>query len=183
MNLTRTTTAIGVLASAGVLVAGSLTTSASRADESTDRHPWPEPPSRCSTVVEDQNLATFEAYLDDLTNGRIEEAQATFSAEAVVEVHGTVPFAGTYPATGPEYLEMMTRTWQPPSAGGPAPRPQLWADCDQVVLRGGFQRTSITTGEALDTEVVEFFTFEAGKIVRDDFYFSDTQAVNDALTP
>jgi hypothetical protein len=49
-------------------------------------------------------------------------------------------------------------------------------------LNGSFKRVARATGRAVDTQVIEYFTFDAqGKMVRDDFYLADTAAVNAAL--
>ncbi|MGL5928803.1 MAG: nuclear transport factor 2 family protein, partial [Dermatophilaceae bacterium] len=165
--------AVSAITLAGMAASSSA---ASAATDAGERHPS----ERCSTRVEERNLAAFQDYLTRLQGGDIDGAQAYFADGAVVEVHGSVPFAGTYEATD-EYIDMMTSTWQPPSGGGEPAPPELYADCDQLILRGEFDRISLATGEALETTVIEYFTFEAGTIVRDDFYFTDTQAVNDAL--
>jgi ketosteroid isomerase-like protein len=136
---------------------------------------------RCSTAAEERNLARFEDYLDALQSGDTETAQAFFSEDAVVEVHGSVPMAGTYSVQDGSYGESMARYWQPPAEDSPPAEPELWADCDQVILRGPFERTA-TTGAEVDTTVVEFFAFDdSGLMVRDDFYFTDTAAVAEAV--
>ncbi len=140
--------------------------------------------TRCSTAMEERNLRAFEAYLDALLSGDAETALAYYSPDAVVEVHGSVPYEGTYSVVDGEYGALQQQYWALPDEDAAVPEPELWADCDQVILRGPFERTAVSTGEQVDTTVVEFFTFDpAGRIVRDDFYFTDTAAVNDALTP
>ncbi|MGF1664103.1 MAG: nuclear transport factor 2 family protein [Kineosporiaceae bacterium] len=138
-------------------------------------------PQRCSTVDEERNLATFQEYLDTLLSGDGEAAQAFFSEDAVVEVHGSVPMAGTYSVQDGSYGEVMAQYWQAPTGDAAPAEPELWADCDQVILRGPFERTA-TTGVEVDTTVIEYFTFDdSGLMVRDDFYFTDTVVVAEAL--
>ncbi|MGL5861288.1 MAG: nuclear transport factor 2 family protein, partial [Phycicoccus sp.] len=143
-----------------------MATSSSAASSATDSGEH-HPSERCSTRVEERNRAAFDDYLAKLQSGDIDGAQAYFADGAVVEVHGTVPFAGTYGATD-EYIEMMTSTWQPPAGGGEPASPEVYADCDQLILRGEFDRVSLATGEALDTTVIEYFTFESGRERRPD---------------
>ncbi len=174
-------TGLAILGTVAVVTAAAATPASSSRPAPT-AHDGTDPP-RCSTAVEERNLDTFEAYLALLMSGDIEGAQASFADGAVVEVHGTVPYAGTYPAAGTEYPAVMQQYWAAPTGDGSQESPELWADCDQVILRGAYARTAVATGEPLDTEVVEFFTFARGEIVRDDFYFTDTAAVNEALEP
>jgi ketosteroid isomerase-like protein len=138
---------------------------------------------RCNSAIEERNLAVFESYLDDLFGGDVAAAQRRFTRNAVVEVHGSVPYAGTYPARGEAYPRAQQPYWQPPTADQiDTERPQLLVDCNQLILRGQFQRTAVATGQVVDVTVVEYFTFTRhGRISRDDFYFTDTALVNQAL--
>jgi ketosteroid isomerase-like protein len=136
----------------------------------------------CSTAIENRNLANFNAYLAALLGGDFATANSYFAADGVVEVHGaSLPFAGTYNATNGEYAALQLQYWDFSNVGTPA-APTLYADCDKVILKGPFQRTAKATGKPIDTTVIEFFTFnKEGRIVRDDFYFTDTAAVKSVL--
>lgn len=169
----------GLALGGGLVLATGLTAGAAAPTSAADDRS--KPSGRCSTAVENRNLAAFERYLDDLMSGDAASAQALFADGAEVEIHGSVPIAGTYPAVGEEYLAVQSGTFGPP-VGDAAEPPRLWADCDQVILQGAFVRDVPSTGERLDTTVIEFFTFEDGRITRDDFWFGDTAAVNEALT-
>lgn len=137
--------------------------------------------SRCNTFVEDRNLANFEAYLAALTSGDFAKALSYFAQEAVVNAYGSVPFAGTYSATDGSWVALQQQYWVF-NADAAQEAPVLYADCDKVILNGPFKRTARASGRALDTRVIEYFSFDAhGKIVRDDLYFADTAAVNAAL--
>jgi len=140
--------------------------------------------SRCSTRVEDRNLTNFNNYLDALFSGNSEAALGAWAEEGVVEVQGSVPYAGTYRVVDGTYNQVLGTTWSiEPPAGGQN-EIDLWADCDQVILRGAFDATSIATGEKMSTSVIEIFSFnDKGKIIRDDFAFTDTVVVAEALTP
>jgi ketosteroid isomerase-like protein len=138
--------------------------------------------SRCSTAIEERNLALFNERLEKLTSGDVPSDADYFDPDATVVVHGSVPYAGTYTNANGAYTEALLRYWNFPTAGGSTPT--LYADCDKVILIGPFNPTAKETGKALDTTVIEFFTYtRAGKIIRDDFYFTDTVAVNAALSP
>ncbi len=175
-----------IAAGSGVLLAGALALGTSAAGSvvpadasSAAQVVGRDHQSRCSTRVEDRNLAAFERYYDLLTSGRGEEAMSYFSDDAVVEVHGSVPYEGVYAVA--EYAATAQQYWQRPTEA-PAQAPTWWADCDQVVQRGAFDLVSVATGIRADTEVIEVFTFDAdGSIVRDDLYFVDTAAINAVL--
>jgi ketosteroid isomerase-like protein len=138
---------------------------------------------RCSTRVEERNLGLFEERLERLLGGDTAASREYFSDDAVVQVHGSVPFAGTYTVQDGAY-ESMRGEWFAPQPGAMTDLPTLYADCDQVVLIGQVVSTAVPTGRTLDTTVIEFFTYDAnGKITRDDFYYADTTVVNAALTP
>ncbi len=142
--------------------------------------------SRCSTAIEDRNLRLFQQRLDGLTSGdpsALQRDRDYFADDATVVVNGSVPYAGTYSVTNGEYGQVLQATWAiTPGVAGSSP--QLYADCDKVILVGSFQATAKTTGKPLDTSVIEIFTYRRdGKILRDDFSFTDTVAVNRALAP
>lgn len=136
----------------------------------------------CSTAIENRNLANFNTYLDALLSGDFATANSYFVADGVVEVHGaSLPFAGTYTVSNGAYAALQLQYWDFSNVGTPA-RPTLYADCDKVILKGPFQRIAKATGKPIDTTVIEFFTFNReGRIVRDDFYFTDTAAVKAVL--
>jgi ketosteroid isomerase-like protein len=136
----------------------------------------------CSAAIENRNLANFKAYLSALLSGDFATANSYFATGGVVEVHGaSLPFAGTYNATNGDYAALQLQYWDFSNAGTPA-APTLYADCDKVILKGPFQRTAKATGKPIDTTVIEFFTFNReGRIVRDDFYFTDTATVKSVL--
>jgi ketosteroid isomerase-like protein len=170
------TAAVVMMTSAVSLSAAGDSAEGKSAEGTSDRRM----PSRCSTWIEDRNLAEFESYYEALTSGNFTAAVEYFAEDSVVEVHGSVPYAGTYEATA-EYPAVAGQYWDPPESG-PTEEPTLWADCDQVVLRGSFDQTATATDMSVDTSVIEIFTFDrAGKIARDDFYFTDTALVNKAL--
>jgi ketosteroid isomerase-like protein len=140
-------------------------------------------PSRCSTAVEDRNLANFQAYLAALTNGDFNTALAYFAPEAVVVAYGSVPFAGTWSATDGTWANLQQQYWDFSNSGA-VEAPVLHADCDKVILNGQFKRVARATGRTVDVRVIEYFTFNReGKMVRDDFYLADTAAVNAVLAP
>jgi hypothetical protein len=167
-----------LLTSATMLMMGN----AAAADVSADGVDRARAPSRCSTAIEDRNLANFEAYLAALTSGDFTKALSYFAPGAVVAAYGSVPFAGTYSATDGAWAALQQQYWDF-SAGAPQDAPVLYADCDKVILSGAFKRVALATGRAVDTRVIEYFTFDAqGRMVRDDFYLADTAAVNAALS-
>jgi ketosteroid isomerase-like protein len=138
-------------------------------------------PSRCSTFVEERNRVNFESYLAALTAGDFAKALGYFAPGAVVVAYGSVPFAGTYSATDGAWASLQQKYWDF-SADAVQEAPVLHADCDKVILNGSFKRVARATGRSVDTQVIEYFTFDAqGKMVRDDFYLADTAAVNAAL--
>jgi hypothetical protein len=138
--------------------------------------------SRCSTAIEERNLALFNERLEKLTSGDVQSDAGYFDPSATVVVHGSVPYAGTYTVADGAYTEVLLRYWNLSSASGSDPT--VYADCDKVILVGPFNATARETGEMLETTVIEIFTYtRAGKILRDDFYFTDTAQVNAALTP
>lgn len=139
-------------------------------------------PSRCSTAIEDRNLATFQSYLAALTSGDFTKAITYFAPDAVVVAYGSVPFAGTYSATDGTWGALQQQYWDFNNLGAQE-EPVLYADCDKVILNGQFKRIARLTGRTVDTRVIEYFTFDQqGKITRDDFYVADTAAVNAALS-
>ncbi|MGL5808579.1 MAG: nuclear transport factor 2 family protein [Nocardioides sp.] len=168
---------------AGIMTAAiGLGVSASATAQAVDHRVRPNGASRCSTAAEDRNLAAFRDYLDALLSGDGENALSFWRDDAVVEVHGSVPYAGVYEVQDGSYPETQLAYWQVP--GPPEEEPALWADCDQVILRGPFERTAVATGKEIETTVIEYFTFDrAGAIARDDFYFTDTALVNEVLGP
>jgi ketosteroid isomerase-like protein len=144
----------------------------------------PRPGSNvCSTFAEERNRQLLKERLQLLASGDFAADQTYFAADAVVEVHGSVPFAGTYKVAGGEYGQLLGSIWQFGVGTGEASNElTLYSDCDTVTLLGKFSATSRATGLLLDTTVIELFTFDNnGKIVRDDFYFTDTAEVNRVL--
>lgn len=138
-------------------------------------------PSRCSTAIEDRNLAAFQSYLAALISGDFAKAVTYFTPDAVVVAYGSVPFAGTYSAADGTWGALQQQYWDFSSMGAQE-EPVLYADCDKVILNGQFKRVARATGRTVDTRVIEYFTFDRqGKITRDDFYIVDTAAVNAAL--
>lgn len=134
---------------------------------------------RCSTKAEERNLRRLEERLDLLAAGDFTAEQSYFDENATVVVHGSVSYAGTYRVKDGSYGQVMQATW---SIGGDAPEPSLYADCDKVILIGPFDATARATGTAVDSPVVEVFTYtKDGKILRDDFYFTDTAVIHAAL--
>jgi ketosteroid isomerase-like protein len=144
--------------------------------------PWPVS-SVCSTFAEERNRQLLKERLQLLASGDFAADETYFADGAVVEVHGSVPFAGTYKVAGGEYGQLLGSIWQFGAATGEASDElTLYSDCDTVTLVGKFSATSRATGLLLDTTVIELFTFDNnGKIVRDDFYFTDTAEVNRVL--
>jgi ketosteroid isomerase-like protein len=177
MNLTSTLLAAAASAAltTGVGAAAGPTTTTE------PTRPWPVSDA-CSTFVEERNRQLLEQRLDLLAAGDFAAEQEFFSHDATVVVHGSVPYAGTYDVAGGHYGQMLGSVWQFGSGGNSGEEPQLFADCATVTLFGRFSATSRATGQLLDTTVIEQFTFDAyGKIVRDDFYFTDTAEVNRVL--
>ncbi len=143
----------------------------------------PPPRERCSTRVEERNLRLFEERLALMQAGDAEASRSYFSADGVVEIHGSVPYAGTYTVQDGAYGATMAHYFTRQPGAAPPPDPILYADCDRVILIGQVVSQAVATGETLDTTVIEYFTFDVeGKITRDDFYYTDTVAVNDVLT-
>jgi hypothetical protein len=138
-------------------------------------------PSRCSTAVEDRNLANFRAYLVALTGGDFTAATSYFAPGATVVAHGSVPFAGTFTVADGAWGTVQQQYWDFSNVDT-TEQPVLHADCDKVILNGAFKRTARATGRTVHTRVIEYFTFDKdGKMVRDDFYLTDTAAVNAVL--
>lgn len=165
------------LASAALLSAA-VSVSAQAATPTADQQ---RQPSRCSTAVEDRNLANFRAYLAALTSGDIATAIGYYASGATVVAHGSVPFAGTFTVADGAWGAVQQRYWNLDNIDT-TQQPALYADCDKVILNGPFKRTARATGRIVDTRVIEYFTFDKqGKMVRDDFYLIDTAAVNAAL--
>lgn len=178
MRLTR---ALAVTGAAGVLLAGAALAASAGDDRSTrPAATGATATPRCSTRVEERNLRKFEERLALLGTGTSDAAY--FADNATVVVHGSVPYAGTYTVRDGAYQAVMSRTWRIGASGGEPPRPALYSDCDKVILVGTFAATAAATGTAVDTTVVEVFTYtKNGAILRDDFYFTDTAVVNRAL--
>jgi ketosteroid isomerase-like protein len=142
----------------------------------------PRQPSRCSTALEDRNLANFRAYLAALTSGDIATAVGYYAPGAAVVAHGSVPFAGTFTVADGAWGAVQQQYWDFSNIDA-TEQPVLYADCDKVILNGPFKRTARATGRTVSTRVIEYFTFNnEGKILRDDFYLTDTAAVNAVLT-
>ncbi len=177
MNISSILLAAGASA---VLTAGAgVGQSAAESAQSAAR-PWPAS-GVCSTFKEERNRQLLQERLELLAAGDFTADLEYFADDAVVEVHGSVPYAGTYPVAGGQYGQMLGSVWEF-SGGDTGEDPELLADCDTVTLIGQFTATSRVTGQLLDTRVIELFTFDKdGKIVRDDFYFTDTAEVNRVL--
>jgi ketosteroid isomerase-like protein len=142
------------------------------------------PLSRCSTRIEDRNLALFEERLGLLLSGNVEGSRSYFSDDGVVTVHGSVPFAGTYTVQDGAYEAMRAEYFVLAPPEGEMPEPTLYADCDKVILVGPLSSQVRATGETVSTTVIEIFTFDTdGKIVSDDLYYTDTAAVLEAFEP
>jgi ketosteroid isomerase-like protein len=137
---------------------------------------------RCSTPLEERNLALFKEYLAALTSGALPDTSRYFTPDAVVVSYGSVVFAGTYLVTNGAWAAVQQAYWDFADMAPMLEEPVLYADCDKVILNGQFKRKARATGQTVDTRVIEYFTFDReGKIVRDDFYLADTAAVNAVL--
>jgi hypothetical protein len=135
----------------------------------------------CATPIEEHNRATLEAYTTALTSGNVEQALSYWAEGATVTVYGSIPYAGSYSATDGSYGQAVTTYWVD-NRTGEFP-PTLYADCNQVILRGRWVATGSSTGIVVDQEIIEIFNFNAnGRMMSDDFYFTDTVAVSNAIT-
>jgi hypothetical protein len=180
MSVTTTLLAVGASAvlTAGVGVGVGQGQQSAESTQSAARS-WPTS-GVCSTFSEERNRHMLQERLDLLPSGQPPDESKYFTDDATVVVHGSVPYAGTYTVRDGQYGQLLGSQWQ--FAADLAAEPQLYADCDTVTLIGHFTATSVATGQLLDTTVIELFTFDAvGKIVRDDFYFTDTAEVNRVL--
>jgi ketosteroid isomerase-like protein len=138
--------------------------------------------SRCSTAIEERNLATFQSYLAALRSGDQNATHSFWASSAIIVAYGSVPFAGTFAVNDGTWGSLQQQYWDFGNMGVSEEDPVLYADCDKVILNGPFKRTARATGRSVDIRVIEYFTFnKEGKMTRDDFYLSDTAAVRSAL--
>jgi hypothetical protein len=127
---------------------------------------------------EARNLQLFQQRLGELLNGTLDDSKY-WTPSGVVRVTPGVRYSGTYNVLNGAYITTLTTYWQ---LRLPAGSPSFFAVCDKIFLKGPFAGTGIRTGKAIETQVVEVFTYNSnGKIVRDDFTFLDPKLVNSVI--
>jgi uncharacterized protein len=139
------------------------------------------PPIMTADGVEGaKSLAVMQGWIGALMSGKAAEVENDFwSDDAVVSVPKCLPYGGDYTRDRMgDYRKAMMGEWDV------MPRPpQLYAAADKVFLIGNWTGKARATGKPVDMPLLEIFTIRDGKIVHDEFFFGDTAALLEALTP
>jgi ketosteroid isomerase-like protein len=138
-----------------------------------------QPPVQIAEGAEGaKSLAVMQGWIGALMSGKAQEMEDQFwASDAVVSLPKSLPYGGDYTRDRmDEYRRAMFGTWEV----RPSP-PSLYAVADKVFLNGRWTGKARATGKSVDMPILEIFTIKNGKIVHDQFFFSDTVALLEAL--
>lgn len=131
-----------------------------------------------TTSAEVSAIATLQKFVNSMKAGDLAGACALIAPGAVLVEAESLPWGGEW--RGPDGFAALIGSISTPTELVVGDAAMIDAG-EVVVVRVDVEFVSRRTGRRLPMTIVEFYTVRDGKIHGGDFYYKDTQAVNELV--